>query len=117
MRLLNVHTLQLEDFTERYLPRYSILSHRWGDDEVSHKEFRKGSNKTSAGYRKIVDFCALVKRSLVHIPRKNEPRRGLRDYSLLLKDPVDWVWIDTCKGAHTMTIDLYESTGLKVNAN
>ena len=109
MRLLNVHTLELEDFTEREVPRYCILSHRWGNDEVSYKEFRKGFKKDSAGYRKILDFCALVKDR----PEQRYPRNGngeerqcpFLDSTFYPKGPIEWVWIDTCgKLPHAFTL-------------
>lgn len=90
MRLLNVHTLQLEDFTRRKVPPYCILSHRWGDDEVSFKELRKGLKQTGSGYRKIVDFCRVVKQRPVYydtVSRQFVERKR------------DWVWIDTCESA------------------
>ena len=41
------------------LPRYSILSHTWGDDgeEVSYEDLMEGSGREKPGYRKI-RFCA-----------------------------------------------------------
>lgn len=72
MRLLNTKTYELKEFLENDVPDYVILSHRWGNEEVSFKEFRKGTID-NAGFRKILDFCAFA-RSRVR----------------------DWVWIDTC---------------------
>ena len=92
MRLLNVHTLELQDFTGREVPDYCILSHRWGDDEVSYKEFRKGFPKPGAGFQKISNFCALI---------RSRPRRFRRpdkqSFYKTVVGTVDWVWIDTCK--------------------
>jgi hypothetical protein len=48
MRLLNVHTLEVEDSTGRIVPNYCILSHRRGEDEVSCQEYRKGFEKDGA---------------------------------------------------------------------
>ena len=88
MRLLNVHTLELKDFTGREVPDYSILSHRWGKDEVSYKEFRKRLNQDSAGYQKIVDFCAFIS-------RRYEKHSTIGTDSTT--ERIDWAWIDTCK--------------------
>jgi hypothetical protein len=38
MRLLNTSTLQMELFSGRKVPRYAILSHTWGDEEVMFEE-------------------------------------------------------------------------------
>ena len=91
MRLLNVRNSQLEDFTGRVIPPYCILSHRWGEDEISFKEFRKGVNTKSAGYRKIVEFCDFVKTR----PRLENVLRTLDDSDHIW---IEWVWVDTCKG-------------------
>ncbi|PPJ54968.1 hypothetical protein CBER1_05647 [Cercospora berteroae] len=75
MRLVDTHSLKLVEFTEDKTPygRYAVLSHRWSDDEVTFKEFRKGLNKDSIGYRKIVAACEYAK---------------AHRYA--------YVWIDTC---------------------
>jgi hypothetical protein len=93
MRLLNIHTLELEDFTGREVPPYCILSHRWGEDEVSYKEFRKGSKTDGVGYRKILGFCEFVKGRRWR-PYSTESANG--SSSPLYSDSTDWVWIDTC---------------------
>ena len=90
MRLLNVHSLQFEEFTDRNIPEYCILSHRWGEDEVSFKEFRKGSKRDGEGFRKIYGFCQFVKRMPTHWDRKRR-EIGFKTMN------IDWVWIDTCK--------------------
>lgn len=63
MRLVDTHSLKLVEFTEDKTPygRYAVLSHRWSDDEVTFKEFRKGLNKDSIGHRKIVAACEYAK--------------------------------------------------------
>ncbi|KAK4961886.1 hypothetical protein LTR10_002379 [Elasticomyces elasticus] len=62
MRLLNVHTLNLEEFlSEKGRPEYVILSHRWGNDEVSLKEWRKGLKTSGQGYEKIMGCCDFIK--------------------------------------------------------
>ena len=88
MRLINIHTLQLEEFSSTP-PEYAILSHRWTDDEISYKDFVKGRNKQSAGYAKVKQFCDWVKRSP---ERDGRPRHRGWFYP----DDVEWVWVDTC---------------------
>ena len=73
MRLLNTKSLQFEEFFDDQIPKYAILSHRWGDDEVTFQEFRKGKKQEGQGYTKIRRCCALAW------------NRGFT-----------WVWIDTC---------------------
>jgi len=42
MRLLNAKTKKLEEFFDKDIPRYAILSHTWGKDEVLFKDIMKG---------------------------------------------------------------------------
>ena len=102
MRLLNVHTLDLKEFTSGKTPPYSILSHRWGDDEVSYKEFRKRLREESRQViRKIIDFCNFVK------ARKYE--------SIWVPGThfsVHWVWIDSMFSASLSLSDILTRRGL-----
>lgn len=73
MRLLNTKSLRFEEFFANQVPQYAILSHRWGDDEVTFQDLRKGRKRDSQGYAKIKQCCYLA------------DERGFH-----------WVWIDTC---------------------
>jgi hypothetical protein len=57
----------------RHIPSYAILSHTWGDDEVTFRDLTEGTGTTKAGYRKI-NFCA-----------KQAALDGLQ-----------YFWVDTC---------------------
>ena len=92
MRLLKVHTLNFREFFDTDVPRYCILSHRWGKDELSYKEFKKQDDLDGHGYRKILEFCSFVR------------ERNFQEYRPVeCKNPkawfgyheVDWVWVDT----------------------
>lgn len=58
MRLLNVDTLNLEDFDENDVPQYAILSHRWEKEEVTFKDMECGTAKQKMGYTKLIKACA-----------------------------------------------------------
>lgn len=77
MRLLNVHTLELEEFTDEDLPPYAITSHRWGktSHETTYDDVAHARQQQKPGYQKVLNFCKFV-----------------RDCQLDL----DWIWIDTC---------------------
>ncbi|KAI1748216.1 heterokaryon incompatibility protein-domain-containing protein [Xylaria castorea] len=61
MRLINVHTLELEEFWGGVPPAYAILSHTWGDEEVSFQEWKdRASVSHKAGYRKIVKAALIA---------------------------------------------------------
>jgi len=72
MRLLNSLTYQFEEFPGK-APEYAILSHTWGEEEVSFQDVRDGTAKSRAGYRKVEFVC-------------NQAR----------KDGLSYVWDDTC---------------------
>jgi hypothetical protein len=59
IRLINVNTLSLEEFHEKP-PEYAILSHTWGDSEVSFQEWQRNEpdTKEKQGYEKIRGACA-----------------------------------------------------------
>jgi hypothetical protein len=59
MRLINTETLLLEEFNSTETPRYAVLSHTWGSEEVSFQEYQdqKRSRYSKAGMEKIKHFC------------------------------------------------------------
>jgi hypothetical protein len=99
MRLLNTETLELKQFFGNPKHPYTILSHTWGDAEVTLQEFRSSNNpihqgrtshgtaiEAKAGYGKILDCC---KRSL--------------------DDGYRWTWVDTCCIDKTNSVELSEA--------
>ncbi|KAH8592855.1 heterokaryon incompatibility protein-domain-containing protein [Bisporella sp. PMI_857] len=74
MRLLNTQTLRLEDFASDALPPYAILSHTWGNAEVSFQSLESGNYASQGnGYLKIRGCCKTA-----------------------LLDGFEYVWVDTC---------------------
>lgn len=84
MRLINVRNHEFQEFFDKRIPPYAIVSHRWGDSELSFKdfrrviekgfeEFRRVTKKDESGYTKIIGACDLAR------------LRGL-----------EWIWIDSC---------------------
>ena len=56
IRLLDVRTLELKEFFDA--PAYAILSHTWGDEEVSFKDITSNPRVQSMkGYKKIRYAC------------------------------------------------------------
>ena len=72
MRLLNVKTKILEEFFDRDMPRYAILSHTWGENEITFRDFDPilGPQQLSAK----INGC----------------------YRQAQRDGLEYVWIDTC---------------------
>ncbi|KAI3329481.1 HET-domain-containing protein [Ustulina deusta] len=73
MRLLNCKTLAFEEFVQD-IPRYAILSHTWGDEEVSLGDMKSDATASQLkGYEKIAATCRIAQ------------EQGL-----------DYAWVDTC---------------------
>jgi hypothetical protein len=75
MRLLNIHTLKLVEFSKDTRPAYAIASHRWDEHEATYTDVRDAQNTSSSGYQKVKDFAKYVKTHVAGI---------------------EWLWIDTC---------------------
>lgn len=76
MRLLHAETLEFAYFTgPEAAPKYAILSHTWGDDEVTYEHMRANREplESKVGFQKI---------------------RGCA--SQTIKDGLEYFWIDTC---------------------
>jgi hypothetical protein len=58
MRLLNTTTLQLDEFFGTNVPPYAILSHRWGNSEVSFQDLLGGKGPEKEAWPKIIGCCA-----------------------------------------------------------
>ncbi len=67
------YNFSLTEFDGSNIPKYAILSHRWGAKEITFKDLESGKAKTQAGYKKL-QFCA-----------KQAARDGLL-----------YFWVDTC---------------------
>jgi Heterokaryon incompatibility protein (HET) len=85
MRLLQTATSEIEDFICQ-VPEYAILSHTWGEGEVSYQELISGAGVQKKGWSKIRDCCARA-----------------------AKDGWKYVWIDTCCINKESSAELSES--------
>jgi len=93
MRLIDATTLELRLFMDESLvPPYAILSHRWGEDEVTLQQFTDQSLrndatlKSSRGYWKILKTCQQA-----------------------LSNGLSLVWVDTCCIDKTSSAELSEA--------
>ena len=89
MRLLHTTELTLSSFYDECIPPYAILSHTWGDDEVSFEDLlQKASSELEKweGYSKIRSCCTLAASA-----------------------GYDFVWIDTCCIDKTSSAELSEA--------
>jgi len=76
MRLIKTTTLQLEEFFPGNIPRYAILSHTWGKEEVTFHEMRFSARADviqKSGFKKIAQCCEQS-----------------------LRIGIEYAWVDTC---------------------
>ncbi|KAE8452030.1 hypothetical protein EG329_002195 [Mollisiaceae sp. DMI_Dod_QoI] len=64
MRLINTHTLVLEECFGDQIPKYAILSHTWRNEEVSYQDwqYNQRESATKKGFRKIHTACLVAQR-------------------------------------------------------
>ncbi|CAK7240419.1 MAG: hypothetical protein STHCBS139747_001858 [Sporothrix thermara] len=86
MRLIDTSTLKLVEHYPPDIPPYAILSHTWGDSEITFQEYQAGPRKSRAGYAKIMNMVRLACK-LKH----------------------KFVWIDTCCIDKTNNSELSEA--------
>jgi len=95
MWLINTSTLSLELFYGDEIPAYAILSHTWGDGEMSEMSFQEFQQlsetkndriMSKAGYRKITAACDMA-----------------------LKNGYCYAWVDTCCIDKTSSAELTEA--------
>ena len=57
-----MNTLRFGEFFSSKVPKYCILSHRWGEDEVTYEDVKQQKiNVASKGYHKLYGACRLAK--------------------------------------------------------
>lgn len=76
----------MQDFPPNKIPNYAILSHTWGNGEVSFQDVERKTYKQKAGFTKIQNF-----------------------FKQALKDGYEWVWVDTCCIDKTSSAELSEA--------
>jgi len=87
MRLLDSTSLRLSQFFDRAIPKYVILSHTWGQDEVTFEDIQDlAKAKMKSGFSKIEKCCERAR-----------------------LDGFQWVWIDTCCIEKSSSAELSEA--------
>lgn len=86
MRLLHTETLELHEFIQDEVPLYAILSHTWGEGEISFQDMYSGEVDQKAGYDKLQRCCKVA-----------------------AADGLEYVWIDTCCIDKTSSSELSEA--------
>ncbi|RMZ81455.1 hypothetical protein DV738_g2179, partial [Chaetothyriales sp. CBS 135597] len=91
MRLINTTTGEFQTFWDTQRPMYAILSHTWGDQEVSYLDYLALTRKLPATSTGLIH-------ALLKSPR--ESSQGMIKVQecckLARRCGLDWVWVDTC---------------------
>lgn len=106
MRLINVHTCEIQEFHGSGIPRYAILSHTWGEpeDEVTFHDMARLRRGVSSG---LSDFR--IDGIDVEIKRKAGLEKILFACRQARADGLEWAWVDTCCIDKTSSAELDES--------
>ncbi|KAL1856497.1 hypothetical protein Daus18300_010654 [Diaporthe australafricana] len=90
MRLLNATTYSFHEYVGGDIPEYAILSHTWGEGEVTFNDMRPGAQpetwKAKLGWDKIEKCCRQA-----------------------LIDSIQFVWVDTCCIDKSSSAELQEA--------
>lgn len=57
MRLMNTTSFELYEFFSSQIPYYAILSHRWGEKEVTFQDLSKETRTQMKGWGKVAGAC------------------------------------------------------------
>ncbi|KZZ93871.1 Heterokaryon incompatibility [Moelleriella libera RCEF 2490] len=79
MHLINIESLEIVEYLDTQAPRYTILSHTWGEEEISLPEFVGQDATWKKGWAKVRAFSDVVAER-----EENQP------------DPIEHIWVDTC---------------------
>ena len=87
MRLINTKTFLQCEFTDN-IPKYAILSHTWGEEEVTYQDYahQKESSQRLLGFKKI-EYLAEQAKAV----------------------GIEWVWVDTACIDKTSSAELSEA--------
>ncbi|KAM0302474.1 hypothetical protein HYE67_009917 [Fusarium culmorum] len=91
MRLLNAHTIRLQSFdgAESDIPPYTILSHTWGNKEIT--------------------FQNIIQQPLENLQRREAFYKVQECCAQARRNGYDYVWIDTCCIDKTSSAELSEA--------
>jgi hypothetical protein len=88
MRLINVEEYTFREFIGDAIPPYSILSHTWGDAELTHQDMQPPRRRA----------------------RKKQGFKKIRlTYEQSTSDNLRWTWVDTCYIDKTNSAEIRKS--------
>jgi hypothetical protein len=120
MRLLNSTTLDFQVFNDEQLPPYAILSHTWGDEEVSYQDHSFMQRlavvpkelRENAAYTAVLESAAgLDFMTVDKIPiNQRAGYRKIKQTAKIAKEmDLKWLWVDTCCIDKSSSAELQEA--------
>lgn len=124
MRLIDVRTLELQWFNDNAIPKYAILSHTWGPDEVNYQEFvwisrtRALSASTNLASTQDAQNTLMLALELMIHGSSGTPLGSLSEEDLMKRvgyskivnaaeqargQACNYLWVDTCVNAPVRT--------------
>lgn len=114
MRLINVYTLDMEEYFDSNVPDYAILSHTWGQEELSLREWTMvtQSRKLDPGWLPesvgtLSHFLGIS--SLQEIEKKSGYSKIIACCEQAKRDNLHYAWADTCCIDKTSSAELSEA--------
>ncbi|OHE91069.1 hypothetical protein CORC01_13625 [Colletotrichum orchidophilum] len=102
MRLINVDTLQLEEFFDGNMPEYAILSHTWGKEEVSFRDLcwlheYEGNREAFASLEGLMASATMNSEDKAQkLRRRSGFDKIMQSAHLAKMESLRYIWIDTC---------------------
>ncbi|KAK2775654.1 het domain-containing protein [Colletotrichum kahawae] len=115
MRLINVDTLELEEFFDDSIPRYAILSHTWGQEEVSFQDlcWLHDYEKNRMTYTSLEALIPQIGQNMKGKATEMRQRAGfdkiVQSARLAKERELQYVWVDTCCIDKTSSAELSEA--------
>ncbi|KAE9571193.1 Vegetative incompatibility protein HET-E-1 [Colletotrichum fructicola] len=115
MRLINANTLELEEFFDDNIPRYAILSHTWGQEEVSFQDlcWLHDYEKNQMTYASVEALIPQIGQNMEHKATAIRQRAGfdkiVKSALIAIAWDIQYVWLDTCCIDKTSSAELSEA--------
>ncbi|KAE9381065.1 HET-domain-containing protein [Stipitochalara longipes BDJ] len=110
MRLINVHTMELEEYFDEEIPPYAILSHTWGKEEVSFQEWTSlfRHRKLEKRFGKSIEYMfAGLELDTIH--ERSGYSKIVRCAEEARSNSINYIWVDTCCIDKTSSAELSEA--------
>ncbi|KAF1830627.1 HET-domain-containing protein [Decorospora gaudefroyi] len=120
MRLLHAETLEFKTFHDDELPEYLILSHTWGNEEVSYQEMRflqqllalPGHLRSNTALVAAMEAAAGLQANLRghdSIKRRSGYKKINKTAKQAREERCEYFWIDTCCIDKSSSAELQEA--------